>query len=1122
MKKHLLFTFTATLFVLILATCKKEKETPTASNKIEIGQTIADSVSYFYSQVKTTMTDLNGNAIREHGHCWGTSEKPTIDGNRSQLGALNQAATFASELIDLEDNTKYYVRYYLSMDNGTVYGEDLVFSTLKAGVPVVETSTVSNIDLYSAAFQGTVLSDSGAVVQSKGFCWHTQEDFSIEDCLDTTINGNGLGAFNAQISNLSEETTYYVKAYAINKKGVSYSLVESFKTVAITLPGLRTISVENITNNQATINAEVLNNGLGSINARGVCWHTQSDFDINNNSGFNNEDGDLGEFSSILIGLTENTTYFVKAFATNEKGTAYGETIEFNTSPITIPEVSTLEISGITTNTADGGGIVISDGYSNVSSRGVVWSTNENPTIENNDGMTSDGEGLGEFSSQLSNLSDGTIYFVKAYAANEVGTAYGEQKSFQTVGIGFPVLTTNNVTNITSYSAQSGGNITDAGNGSILARGICWNTTGNPTLENNLNFTTNGTGLGSFTAQMTSLSEGVQYYVAAYATNEQGTTYGGVKSFTTTDLSAPTVTTTNASNITSNSAVAGGNVTNDGNLTVTQRGVCWHTNPNPSLDNNLGYTSDGSGTGSFVSNINNLSEGTTYYFRAYAINSEGTGYGMIKEFTTINLELPTVSTNNITNIGTTYATGGGNVSNDGNSSVSARGVCWNTSGNPTLQNNTGYTTNGSGTGSFTSSLTGLNENTTYYVAAYATNSEGTAYGSIKSFTTLNITLPTVTTTTPTNITVNSAQSGGNVTSDGNATVTSRGVCWNTTGNPTLQNNTGYTTNGSGTGIFTSSLTGLDENTTYYVAAYATNSEGTSYGTVISFTTLLEVVLPTIITAEPNAIEITTALCGGNVTSDGNAIVTSRGVCWNITGNPTLDDNIGYTDDGTGTGSFVSLLSGLTENTIYYVAAYATNSVGTAYGSTKVFTTQDGVFIDPRDSRAYEIVQIGEQIWFAENLNFLTGSSWCYDDESNNCDIYGRLYLWSSAINACPDGWHLPSDDEWKILEIHIGMSQSEADDTGYRGTDEGLKLKSTDGWHENGNGINSFGFNALPAGSRSYDGTYYNLTELGNWWTSTNGTGTMKWERALIYSNDKVYRGDYLESSAKSVRCLKD
>ena len=158
-------------------------------------------------------------------------------------------------------------------------------------------------------------------------------------------------------------------------------------------------------------------------------------------------------------------------------------------------------------------------------------------------------------------------------------------------------------------------------------------------------------------------------------------------------------------------------------------------------------------------------------------------------------------------------------------------------------------------------------------------------------------LPTVTTAVVNNITTTSAMCGGSVTSDGNTTVTARGVCWSTSHNPTVSGS--HTSDGSGMGSFTSSITGLTDNTTYYVRAYAINSEGTAYGEERTFTTDEEIVyeLPTVTTAVVSNITTSSATCGGNVTADGNAAVTARGVCWSTSPNPTVGGSQTATDWG---------------------------------------------------------------------------------------------------------------------------------------------------------------------------------------------------------------------------------
>ena len=190
------------------------------------------------------------------------------------------------------------------------------------------------------------------------------------------------------------------------------------------------------------------------------------------------------------------------------------------------------------------------------------------------------------------------------------------------------------------------------------------------------------------------------------------------------------ITTTAVTNITGTTATSGGNVISDGGAKITARGVCWSTSPNPTIADNK--TIDGSGIGSFTSNITGLLAGTTYFVRAYATNSAGTAYGVQGEFTTLS-DTPVVTTSAVTEITNISATCGGNVTISGGEAVTARGVCWSTSENPTTDDS--KTSDGTGTGQFSSSLTGLSANTTYYIRSYATNSKGTAYGTQVTFTT---------------------------------------------------------------------------------------------------------------------------------------------------------------------------------------------------------------------------------------------------------------------------------------------------------------------------------------------------------------------------------------------------
>ena len=300
---------------------------------------------------------------------------------------------------------------------------------------------------------------------------------------------------------------------------------------------------------------------------------------------------------------------------------------------------------------------------------------------------------------------------------------------------------------------------------------------------------------------------------------------------------------------------------------------------------------------------------------------------------------PTVTTLPASAIMATTATVSMQYANGGNTSISYVGVCMSTSHNPTTIALSNYNYGQFPlTGDFTGQLTALTPSTTYYIRGFIENNLGTAYGNEITFTSdsVGITIPTLTTTLATAITSTTATSGGNISSDGGASVTSRGVCYNTTGSPTTASSN--VPSGTGTGAFTSNLSSLTVGTTYYVRAYATNSIGTAYGNQITFTTVAYTI-PTLTTNTnfyftPTA--PTTAIGGGNVITDGGTAVTSRGICYSSTPSPTTTSS-STTYTGSGLGSFTSNMISLTGGTTYYVRAFAINSVGTAYGNQVSFT-----------------------------------------------------------------------------------------------------------------------------------------------------------------------------------------
>ncbi len=742
----------------------------------------------------------------------------------------------------------------------------------------------------------------------------------------------------------------------LGKKVYDYkTLILYDKTNASILPSVSTDAINSIKATTATVSGTVSSDGGYTVKERGICYATTQTPTVGNikvNAGTGK-----GSFTCNLSGLTKNTTYYVRAYAINSIGTVYGAQKTFTTMS-GVPTITTTTPSSVTAKSAVVGGSISNDGGLSVTSRGVCYGTAPNPTVQGT--RTTDGSGTGSFTHTVQGLMINTTYYVRAYAVNGSGTTYGNQKTFTTLN-GLPTLSTAAVTEITGSSAKCGGTITDNGGANVSARGVCWNLTGNPTVSDG--HTTDGSGNGVFTSNITGLTAGKTYHVRAYATNSNGTAYGSERTFTTTN-GLPTLTTTEVTNITATSATSGGIITANGGANVTARGVCYNTTGNPTVSD--GHTTNGTGNGTFTSNISGLTAGTTYYIRAYATNSNGTAYGNVLSFSTSGGSV-TLTTTTPSSITATSAVSGGNITNDGGSSITERGLCWSTSQYPVATGS--HLSIGSGTGSFSGSITGLSTSTTYYVRAYAKNATGTYYGSQKSFTTKSG-MPTVTTSTASNITATSFVCGGNVSSDGGFSVTARGLCWSTIQYPTISGS--HNTLGSGTGTFTGSATGLTGNTTYYVRAYATNSKGTSYGDQITVMTVSG--LPTVTTADITNATTTSATTGGNVTSDGGYPVTARGVCYGRMPNPDLTSSFTHTNNGSGTGSFTSQIN-INGDGTYYVRAYATNSNGTVYGAQKTVTINTAYLALPTFTYGGHTYKVAPDPGYG--MTYPTAYSYCY-------------------------------------------------------------------------------------------------------------------------------------------------
>lgn len=329
--------------------------------------------------------------------------------------------------------------------------------------------------------------------------------------------------------------------------------------------------------------------------------------------------------------------------------------------------------------------------------------------------------------------------------------------------------------------------------------------------------------------------------------------------------------------------------------------------------------------------------------------------------------------------------------------------------------------------------------------------------------------------------------------------------------------------------------------------------------------------PTVATNNVSNITSTTATCGGNVTSDGGSTVIARGVCWSTSSNPTISNN--HTSDGYGTGSFISNISGLSAETTYYVRAYATNSLGTTYGSTVFFTSsppptpQDGqpcpnaATVTDYDGNVYNTVQIGNQCWMKENLrttHYANGASIPLGNSSSNTTPYyydysssatsleqrGYLYNWPAVMHGtsssstlpsgvegvCPTGWHVPSDAEWSVMEAYVG-SQNQYQ-CGYNSSYIAKALAASSGWTyssgyccvgNNQSFNNSTNFGGQPVGFYASNEGYCQMAGyVSNIWSATEASDGNAWSRTLNRNNANMLRLNNTKGNGYSVRCLKN
>jgi hypothetical protein len=788
--------------------------------------------------------------------------------------------------------------------------------------PTVATIGSSSITQTSAVINGNIVLDGGAFILEKGFVYGTSPNPTISN---SKITNTGLSStFLTTINNLLPNTTYHFRSYAVNSVGIGYGSSLSFTTLPSTIATLTTTKPVSLGNNKFTCGGTITSDGGSPITSRGVFY--SSVFFSDTTFARKLSGTGSGSFVTNIDDVLEpNKLIYFKAFARNANGIALGN-IDSLLTPITLGFVKQyidLEFFDINNNNFSATLDVYTGGINppiEGVTHGFCVSKSPIPTISNSDTVVTYSTNQtysSNFVYMSGVLKGNTKYYFRSFVLNPVGIAYSNIDSIKTQNVSpiLKILSQSKVkdTCFVEFSIENDGGkpITSLkyfyGTFPVEAFMTAVNlSTGSTTYKiKQLVSTPSSQTLYFFVSAVNAIGETKQLLFFAgtpvgFATfGGAGNSYG-VNEFTFFQT-----------------------ITGDGGSPITQRGLIFGTDPEPTELNSTVLT-DGSGTGRISKLLQGLAGGTKYYIKAYAKNGAGTAYSSVYSVTTLPLSVVTGITSNLTSNSISIE---GEITNDGGKTITESGIVYSTTQNPTVLNSKVISTSQS---TFIVNIFfTLSSGTTYYARTYAINENGLAYGNQITFTTLPSLSTVEITNTASNISKTSASVTGNVTNAGGGTITERGFVYSTTKNKPTTSDIKITS-GTGLGIFNSTITGLTAGTNYYVRSYAVNAAGTSYSNDgILFRTLAN--LAKLGTTSTSSVGSTSVVVFGEVVNDGGDGASEFGFVYGTSWDPTITNGskVSYTSGLAGP-IFSSPITNLTPQTIYYIRSYFTNNAGTAY------------------------------------------------------------------------------------------------------------------------------------------------------------------------------------------------
>lgn len=498
------------------------------------------------TDITNTTAVLNGEIINagsptytERGFLYDTQSVPTVSACIEKLSTpVTSEKKFTCNIDGLSSVQTYYARAYVVQNGTTVYGNIVSFTTSKQET-TVSTSAVTQIGASTATFNASILDAGIPAYTERGFCYSKNNIPTIADNR-RQVSGSGSGNFSLQATNLEYPVTYYVRAYAIQNGTIVYGNIVSFSTNKHTT-AVSTSAVTQIESSSATFNAFISDAGLPAYTERGFCYSLNANPTIATNRRQVSGTG-TGNFSLHVTDLEYPATYYVCAYVIQDGNPIYGNTVSFTTEFRTV-SVSTSTASDISTTSAKLNGVINDIGSPAYTQRGFCYSsTTSSPTIAN-DKVVKYASFVGSYNETISNLQEGTTYYVRAFVVQDNQYIYGNTISFTTPSL--PTVRTDAVTSLAQIDMGGGfyfqwratfnATVIYTGSPAYSGCGFVYGTNVNPTVGNGTNVSLTGSGTGRFSTTVNNLSDYKIYYVRAYVKVGSKYYYGESVQFSTFD-----------------------------------------------------------------------------------------------------------------------------------------------------------------------------------------------------------------------------------------------------------------------------------------------------------------------------------------------------------------------------------------------------------------------------------------------------------------------------------------------------------------------------------------------------------------------------------------------------------